>query len=85
MTKSKLEYICLDVNKPTPKIMSQTKVVSDFSSKVEDCPVWSFDGSSTMQAEVGSSDCLLKPVNICPDPETKTPITTLQHQKDLLK
>ena len=31
--------------------------------------MWSFDGSSTQQAEGGSSDCLLKPVAIYPDPE----------------
>ena len=30
--------------------------------------MWSFDGSSTLQAEGGSSDCLLKPVAIYPDP-----------------
>ena len=31
--------------------------------------MWSFDGSSTRQAEGGDSDCLLKPVFICPDPD----------------
>ena len=36
--------------------------------KLKDCPMWSFDGSSTLQAEGGSSDCLLKPVAIYPDP-----------------
>ena len=30
--------------------------------------MWSFDGSSTEQAEGGSSDCLLKPVALFPDP-----------------
>jgi glutamine synthetase len=30
--------------------------------------MWSFDGSSTRQAPGGSSDCLLKPVAIYPDP-----------------
>ena len=30
--------------------------------------MWGFDGSSTLQAETGSSDCLLKPVAIFPDP-----------------
>ncbi|GAB3566805.1 glutamine synthetase beta-grasp domain-containing protein [Spirosoma luteolum] len=33
--------------------------------------MWSFDGSSTEQAPGGSSDCLLKPVFICPDPQRK--------------
>ncbi len=44
---------------------------TDFSGKLEDCEVWSFDGSSTGQAEGNSSDCLLKPVFICPDPQRK--------------
>jgi glutamine synthetase len=47
---------------------SKTKVINDFSGKLEDCPIWSFDGSSTLQASGGSSDCLLKPVAIYPDP-----------------
>jgi glutamine synthetase len=48
---------------------SKTKVVDNFSGKLEDCPMWSFDGSSTRQAEGGSSDCVLQPVAIYPDPE----------------
>ncbi|WP_421872215.1 glutamine synthetase beta-grasp domain-containing protein [Marinoscillum sp.] len=68
MAKSKLEYIWLDGYKPTQSLRSKTKVVNNFSGKLEDCPEWSFDGSSTEQAEGGSSDCLLKPVFICPDP-----------------
>lgn len=68
MTKSKLEYIWLDGYKPTQSLRSKTKVLADFSGKLEDAPEWSFDGSSTEQAEGGSSDCLLKPVFICPDP-----------------
>ena len=31
--------------------------------------MWSFDGSSTEQAEGNASDCLLKPVAIFPDPD----------------
>ncbi len=69
MAKSKLEYIWLDGYKPTQSLRSKTKIVSDFSGKLEDCDDWSFDGSSTQQAEGGSSDCILKPVFICPDPE----------------
>ena len=68
MAKSKLEYIWLDGYKPTQSLRSKTKVVSDFSGKLEDCDDWSFDGSSTEQAEGGSSDCILKPVFVCPDP-----------------
>ena len=47
MTKSKLEYIWLDGYKPTQSLRSKTRVEKDFSGKLEDCPVWSFDGSST--------------------------------------
>ncbi|MCL6217666.1 glutamine synthetase beta-grasp domain-containing protein [Zunongwangia pacifica] len=71
MSKSKLEYIWLDGSKPTQKLRGKTKIVTDFSGKLEDCEIWSFDGSSTGQAEGNSSDCLLKPVFICPDPQRK--------------
>lgn len=68
MSKSKLEYIWLDGYKPTQSLRSKTKIVDNFNGKLEACPEWSFDGSSTEQAEGGSSDCLLKPVFVCPDP-----------------
>ena len=68
MNKSKLEYIWLDGYKPTQSLRSKTKVVEDFDGKLESCSMWAFDGSSTQQAEGGSSDCLLKPVAIYPDP-----------------
>ena len=70
MSKIKLEYIWLDGYKPTQSLRSKTKIVdsSKFSGKLSDCPMWSFDGSSTEQAPGGSSDCLLRPVFICPDP-----------------
>ncbi len=68
MAKSKLEYIWLDGYTPTQNMRSKTKVINDFSGKLEDCPLWSFDGSSTKQAMGDSSDCLLKPVAIYPDP-----------------
>ena len=50
---------------------SKTKIEKNFSGKLEDCDMWSFDGSSTEQALGGSSDCLLKPVFICKDPGRK--------------
>jgi glutamine synthetase len=73
MSKTKLEYIWLDGSTPTQGLRSKTKLVdnSEFSGKLEECPVWSFDGSSTQQAEGGSSDCLLKPVAIYPDPQRR--------------
>ena len=68
MAKSKLEYIWLDGYFPTQNMRSKTKLIDNFSGKLEDVPVWSFDGSSTRQAEGNSSDCLLKPVAIFNDP-----------------
>jgi glutamine synthetase len=68
MSKAKLEYIWLDGYSPTQNMRSKTKVIEDFSGKLEDCPIWCFDGSSTRQAEGNASDCLLKPVAIYPDP-----------------
>ena len=63
------EYIWLDGFKPTQSLRSKTRIERDFSGKIEDCPMWSFDGSSTQQAEGNDSDCLLKPVAIFPDPD----------------
>ena len=67
--KAKLEYIWLDGFKPTQSMRSKTMIRSRFGGTVEECPMWSFDGSSTLQADGGDSDCLLKPVAIYPDPD----------------
>ncbi|HSC53509.1 MAG TPA: glutamine synthetase beta-grasp domain-containing protein [Phnomibacter sp.] len=71
MAAAKLEYIWLDGHHPTQGLRSKTKIEHNFSGKLEDCPMWSFDGSSTEQAPGGSSDCLLKPVYIITDPQRK--------------
>ena len=71
MSLVKLEYIWLDGYKPTQSLRSKTKIEKDFSGKLEDLPMWSFDGSSTEQAPGGSSDCLLKPVYLVKDPQRK--------------
>lgn len=77
--KIKLEYIWLDGYQPEPNLRSKVKVY-DFQEinfenpiainlpKLEDIPEWSFDGSSTQQAEGNSSDCILKPVKLYKDP-----------------
>ncbi|MFP6766565.1 MAG: glutamine synthetase beta-grasp domain-containing protein [Planctomycetaceae bacterium] len=65
----KLEYIWLDGCQPEPSLRSKTKIVDSEPGDVSECPQWAFDGSSTEQAEGHSSDCLLKPVRIIPDPE----------------
>ena len=69
MSKAKLEYIWLDGYKPTQSLRSKTMVVSDFGGTLEDSKMWSFDGSSTEQADGNDSDCLLKPVALYPDPD----------------
>jgi glutamine synthetase len=69
MAKVKLEYIWLDGYEPIPNLRSKTKIVELAGEpSLEDLPVWNFDGSSTRQAEGSSSDCLLQPVALFPDP-----------------
>lgn len=71
--KVKLEYIWLDGYFPEPNIRSKTKVIDlDDNNPVlepKNVPIWSYDGSSTKQAEGGKSDCLLKPVKVIRDPQ----------------
>jgi len=73
MAKIKLEYLWLDGYFPTQNLRSKTKVEEheNFKGTLEELDNWSFDGSSTRQAEGGSSDCLLVPVAIYPDPARK--------------
>ena len=69
--QSKLEYIWLDGSKPQ-QLRSKTKITKEINSmNPGDYPVWSFDGSSTGQAQSGkgkNTDCLLKPVFVTHDP-----------------
>ena len=72
----KLEYIWLDGYEPEPQLRSKTKVIADndfIGDQVDrkSLPEWSFDGSSTQQAEGDKSDCLLKPVKLAKDPQRK--------------
>ncbi len=68
MAKYKLEYIWLDGYTPVPNLRSKTQI-KEYSAmpKLEELPMWGFDGSSTQQAEGRSSDCMLKPVACYPD------------------
>ena len=50
------EYIWLDGYTPEANMRSKVKATDE-----DTAPDWSFDGSSTQQAEGGSSDCLLLP------------------------
>ncbi|MEL7119025.1 MAG: glutamine synthetase beta-grasp domain-containing protein [Bacteroidota bacterium] len=69
MAQFKFEYIWLDGYKPQQNLRSKTKIIEMdfFDGDMSSIPMWSFDGSSTMQAEGSSSDCLLKPVNVYAD------------------
>ena len=68
MTKYKLEYIWLDGYTPVPNLRGKTQIKEyDSFPTLEQLPLWGFDGSSTMQAEGRSSDCVLKPVRVFPD------------------
>jgi glutamine synthetase len=79
MSKLKLEYIWLDGYAPEPNLRSKTKVVDreEFAEGLflpdsldpATLPEWSFDGSSTQQAEGKYSDCVLKPVKAIVDPQ----------------
>ena len=64
MSVYRAEYIWIDGSKPTPKLRSKGKVVPVGEAP----PIWGFDGSSTNQAPGSNSDCVLKPVFVCPDP-----------------
>ena len=72
MEQVKLEYIWLDGYSPEPNMRSKTKIW-DYDGgdipAIDSLPRWSFDGSSSQQAEGHASDCLLKPVRIIADPD----------------
>jgi glutamine synthetase len=72
MNKYKLEYIWLDGKHPVPGLRGKT-LLKTFENPptLADIPNWGFDGSSTMQAEGKSSDCVLKPVALYPDASRK--------------
>ena len=72
------EYIWVDGTNPTRKLRSKTKIIhqsvnasqldNDGVFALSTFPGWQFDGSSTSQAEGDSSDCILRPVRVYPDP-----------------
>ncbi|MEL6637419.1 MAG: glutamine synthetase beta-grasp domain-containing protein [Bacteroidota bacterium] len=69
MAKFKFEYIWMDGYKPEANFRGKTKVLDldSYNGELDVLPEWSFDGSSTKQAEGHSSDCLLRPVAVYPD------------------
>jgi glutamine synthetase len=73
-----LEYLWLDGYTPVPNIRSKTQI-KEFSSfpKLDELPIWGFDGSSTQQAEGKSSDCKLHPVAVYPDSTRKNGVLVM--------
>ena len=72
MSKYKLEYIWLDGKKPVPGLRGKSLLKAfETPPTLADIPNWGFDGSSTMQAEGKSSDCILHPVALYPDASRK--------------
>jgi glutamine synthetase len=67
MSKIMLEYIWLD-GYADQNLRSKTKVVTITEDEKIPLDNWSFDGSSTEQSEGDITDCVLKPVFVCPDP-----------------
>ncbi len=59
------------VTSPPKAFAAKQKLKKNLAERSKDLPDWSFDGSSTEQAPGGSSDCILKPVFVVPDPQRK--------------
>ena len=63
------EYLWIDGAQPTQQIRSKARIVNvPETPKPTDFPSWSFDGSSTGQAEGDDSDCILNPARVYQDP-----------------
>lgn len=71
MVRIKAEYIWIDGTRPTRKLRSKTRILDHPISELAQIPSWSFDGSSTQQADGHDSDRVLKPVYYVPDPIRK--------------
>jgi glutamine synthetase len=70
-TEITAEYIWLDGYKPEPNLRSKVKILKEWKGHrftADFYPEWSFDGSSTRQAEGHYSDRVLKPVKVYKNP-----------------
>ncbi len=76
------EYVWLDGGE-TQQLRSKTRVISvnseeeNWNLSLADFPAWSFDGSSTGQATTENSDCVLRPVFACVDPNRNNGVIVL--------
>jgi len=69
-----VEYIWLDGAMPTQQLRSKTRFVflpEGVAITADLLPEWSYDGSSTWQADGGDSDLILDPVRCVTDPIRK--------------
>lgn len=73
------EYIWMDGTLPVSQLRSKTRFVElpDRNPTPSDLPTWSFDGSSTNQADGHDSDCVLEPVCVVNDPSHEDRILVL--------
>ena len=65
------EYIWLDGSQPVQRLRSKARVVTapeNGEASLDTFPKWSFDGSSTNQADGTKSDLVLIPVRHVADP-----------------
>lgn len=60
-----LEYIWIDGSN---EVRSKTRILREFAGKDLNVPEWTYDGSSTGQAEGFDSDVILKPCSVYRDP-----------------
>ena len=67
--KPRAEYIWLDAD---GKFRSKTCTLVNYGIGPTKIPKWTYDGSSTGQAEGKNSEVILVPVKICPDPFRKS-------------
>ena len=70
----KYEYVWLDGYQPEPYLRSKVKVTTDRTP-----PDWSFDGSSTQQADTEGSDCILIPVQEYKNPLFGDSVVTVSY------
>ncbi len=65
------EYLWLDGASPTQRLRSKTRILQVAGAELpapDSLPSWSFDGSSTNQADGADSDLILEPVRVVRDP-----------------